>query len=91
MIRVLTTIYMFILTTIFVFIVVELTYMVGGAIGGAIGSHSNDCHATQPVYAGTTNVGTWSVTLQPGQSVALPDGDRATCTTNADNNGLVIS
>jgi cytochrome oxidase Cu insertion factor (SCO1/SenC/PrrC family) len=58
---------------------------------GAIGSGTHDCSATQPVYSGTQNVGTWSVTLRPGQSVALPDGDRATCTTNADNNGLVIN
>jgi hypothetical protein len=38
------------------------------------------CHATQPVYAGTDNVGTWDVTLRLGERVTLPDGDTATCT-----------
>jgi hypothetical protein len=49
------------------------------------------CRATQPVYAGTQNVGTWQVTLRQGQSVRLPDGDTATCTGNSEDHGLVIS
>jgi hypothetical protein len=50
---------------------------------GTIGSHPTTCQATQPVYTNDhpTVVGTWEVTLTHGQTVQLPDGDYATCTT----------
>jgi hypothetical protein len=38
---------------------------------------------TQPVYAtDNRNVGTWDVDLSTGESVLLPDGDTATCTSS---------
>jgi hypothetical protein len=46
---------------------------------GTIGHHETVCPASQPVYAGTQQVGTWKVVLHAGQSVNLPDGDTATC------------
>jgi len=55
------------------------------------------CHATQPVYTTATSgsapveVGSWEVTLRPGQSVLLPGGDTATCSTLPYNHGLDIS
>jgi hypothetical protein len=53
---------------------------------GAIGHHEAVCPASQPVYVGTQQVGTWNVVLHAGQSVNLPDGDTATCTSK----GLIV-
>lgn len=49
-------------------------------IAGTIGQHAAACHLSQPVFAGTVRVGSWSAVLQQGQSVRLPDGDTASCT-----------
>jgi hypothetical protein len=40
----------------------------------------NPCQLSQPVYAKTVLVGTFTAALHPGQSVTLPDSDTATCT-----------
>lgn len=71
-------------------ITVMVTAMLAAALlttTGTIGSHAGaPCHLSQPVYAGTSDVGTWTFTLHTGQSVTLPDGDTATCT----NQGLDV-
>lgn len=42
------------------------------------------CNASQPVYSNNDyqRVGTYDVTLAPGQEVFLPDADVATCLKN---------
>ncbi len=67
--------------------VAAITLMVAGMVtsaglaqAGVIGGQPADCPASQPVYSGTALVGSWHVTLHPGQSVPLPDGDTASCT-----------
>jgi hypothetical protein len=57
------------------------TYAVAQSRGTAIHLPAGTCRATQPVYTDNTDqlVGTWVVTLKPGQEVFLPDSDVATC------------
>lgn len=57
------------------------TYAVAQSRGTAIHLPAGTCRATQPVYTDNTDqlVGTWIVTLRPGQEVFLPDSDVATC------------